>query len=109
MYFSENLETCTIGWVSFCEGGVGLFYFFGCDGTDRAGLVGGYIPRRCTPAHSSTPGRTAHDRQQGRPRGDDWDGGGAGMHSARMLRVQRFYMLVRLILNILLTCTFNHV
>nr|DAQ94853.1 MAG TPA: hypothetical protein [Caudoviricetes sp.] len=28
---------------------------------------------------------------------------------ACMLRVQRFYMLVRLILNILLTCTFNHV
>nr|DAF75253.1 MAG TPA: hypothetical protein [Caudoviricetes sp.] len=29
--------------------------------------------------------------------------------SACMLHTQRFYMLVRLILNILLTCTFNHV
>lgn len=37
-----------------------LFYFFGGDGTDRAGLGGGYIPRRC-PLHSSAPGRTAHD------------------------------------------------
>lgn len=33
----------------------------------------------------------------------------AGMYDACMLRVQRSYMLVRLILNILLTCTFNHV
>lgn len=24
MYFLEFLETCTIGWVSFCEGGVGV-------------------------------------------------------------------------------------
>lgn len=24
MYFSEFLETCTIGWASFCEGGVGV-------------------------------------------------------------------------------------
>lgn len=34
-----------------------LFYFFGGDGTDRAGLGGGCIPRRCPlhpPAH---PGR----------------------------------------------------
>lgn len=44
-----------------------LFYFFGGDGTDRAGLGGGYIPRRC-PLHSSAPGTTA----QG-----DQDGGGA--------------------------------
>lgn len=44
-----------------------LFYFFGGDGTDRAGLGGGYIPRRCTPAHSSAPGWTAHGRQQRRP------------------------------------------
>lgn len=34
-----------------------LFYFFGGDGNDRAGLGGGYIPRRYTPAHSSAPGR----------------------------------------------------
>lgn len=26
-----------------------------------------YMPFRCTPAHSSAPGTTAHDRQQGRP------------------------------------------
>ncbi len=26
-----------------------------------------YMPLRCTPAHSSAPGTTAHDRQQGRP------------------------------------------
>lgn len=81
MYFSEFLATCTIGWVSFCEGGVGLFYFFGGDGTDRAGLGGGYIPRRWsplpTPAHPerlSTTGssagraRTRAGKYQGRPR-----------------------------------------
>lgn len=39
MYFSGNLETCTIGWVSFCEGGVGVcnesafFILVGGDGT----------------------------------------------------------------------------
>lgn len=50
-----------VGWF------LSLFYFFGGDGTDRAGLGGGCIPRRYTPAHSSAPGRTAHDRQQHRP------------------------------------------
>lgn len=53
----EFLETCTIGWVSFCEGGVGLFYFFGGDGTDLAGLGGGCIPRRWRPQPQRT--RTA--------------------------------------------------
>nr|DAM27977.1 MAG TPA: hypothetical protein [Caudoviricetes sp.] len=43
-----------------------------------------------------------------RPRLADRDGG-AGGHSACALRVQHFCALVRLILNILLTCTFNHV
>ena len=33
----------------------------------RAGLGGGYIPRRCTPANSSAPGRTTQHRQQHRP------------------------------------------
>ena len=42
MYFSENLETCTIGWVLVCEGGVGVgegnpenafFILVGGDGT----------------------------------------------------------------------------
>ena len=44
-----------------------LFYFFGGDGTDRAGLGGGCMPRRCTPAPSSAPGLAAQHRQQGRP------------------------------------------
>lgn len=44
MFFSENLETCTIGLVSFCEGGVGVserdaenafFILVGGDGTHR--------------------------------------------------------------------------
>lgn len=43
-----------------------LFYFFGGRKTDRAGLGGGYIPRRW-PLRPSAPGRTAHDRQQRRP------------------------------------------
>ena len=71
MYFLEFLENCTIRWVLICEGGVGLFYFFGGRATDRAGLGGGYMPRRCTPAPSSAPGRTAQHRpsqMQGRPR-----------------------------------------
>lgn len=34
-----------------------LFYFFGGEGTDRAGLVGGYIPRRWRPQPQRT--RTA--------------------------------------------------
>lgn len=39
MYFSENLETCTIGWVLICESGVGVgnesafFILVGGDGT----------------------------------------------------------------------------
>lgn len=39
MYFSEFLETCTIGWASFCESGVGVgkegafFILVGGDGT----------------------------------------------------------------------------
>lgn len=57
MYFSENLETCTIRYVSFCEGGVSLFYFFGGDGTDRAGLGGGCIPRRWRPQPPVHPER----------------------------------------------------
>jgi hypothetical protein len=37
-----------------------LFYFFGGDGTDRAGLGGGYIPRRWRPQ----PQRTRNDGTQ---------------------------------------------
>lgn len=47
---------------------MGLFYFFSGDGTDRAGLGGGYIPRRWFPAPSSAPGTATRYRQQGRPR-----------------------------------------
>lgn len=43
--------------VSFCEDGVGLFYFFGGDGTDRAGLGGGCIPRRWRPQPPAHPER----------------------------------------------------
>lgn len=93
------------------------------------------IPRRRPPASSSTHGTPAHHRQQGRPcqmqgrpckarhaRTDAAPSahdtrqatpGRSGRRRWRacacMLRVQRFYVLVRLILNILLTCTFNHV
>lgn len=34
--------------------------------THRAGLGGGYIPRRWRPQRPSAPGRPAHHRQQGR-------------------------------------------
>lgn len=67
MYFLEFLETCTIRWVWICEGGVGLFYFFGGWETDRAGLGSGYMPRRCTPTPSSAHGRATQHRQQHRP------------------------------------------
>lgn len=40
-----------VGWF------LSLFYFFGGDGTDRAGLGGDYMPRRYTPAHFSDPER----------------------------------------------------
>jgi hypothetical protein len=63
---------------------MGLFYFFGGDGTDRAGLGGCCIPRRWFHAPFSAPGRSAHHRQQGRPcqmqgrpRRDDRTGCGA--------------------------------
>lgn len=36
-------------------------------------------------------------------------GAGRGAYNTCMLHTQHFYVLVRLILNILLTCTFNHV
>ena len=57
-----------------------LFYFFGCDGTNRAGQGGGYMPRRWrplpTPAHpdglhiaGSRTGRAITSAgNQGRPR-----------------------------------------
>ena len=148
MYFLEFLETCTIGWVLICEGGVGV----GKRNAKNAFFLGKFYrghdlphPRRslhtppvdttapqrtrtgCTrqtaaqaipdarqtmQGKAHTPGRwtrcTGLHSIPGRPRRADRDGG-AGMRSACMLRAQRFYMLVRLILNILLTCTFNRV
>lgn len=77
MYFSEFLETCTIGWVLICEGRVGV----GKRNTENAFFFEKFYrghdlphPRRSlytppveTPAPSA-PGTTAHHRQQGKPR-----------------------------------------
>lgn len=112
MYFSENLEICTIEWVSFCEGGVGVgkesafFILVGGDGTHRPhpGLRP-YSPR-VTPAHFERLHGTGSRADRA---GTIETAASAGACSACMLRMQRFYMLVRLILNMLLTCTFNHV
>jgi hypothetical protein len=112
--------------VSFCEDGVGVgkgnAFFFEkfYRGTHRAGLGGGYIPRRCTPTTPSAPGQTTQHRKQRRPRTDTHARTLDTPHrsaldtrqaapGANMLHTQHFYVLVRLILNILLTCTFNHV
>lgn len=57
MYFSENLETCTIGWASFCEGGVGIgkesafFILVGGDGTHRPHPVLWPHSPQVAPAH----------------------------------------------------------
>jgi hypothetical protein len=64
---------------------------------------GGQIPGKATQGKVHTPGRWASCTGQIRT------AAGVGGRNACMLRVQRFYALVRLILNILLTCTFNHV
>lgn len=63
LYFSENLETCTIGWVLICEGGVGIgkespFLFL----SEETGLTiptpgSPHIPRRWRPK----PQRTRND------------------------------------------------
>nr|DAF63356.1 MAG TPA: hypothetical protein [Siphoviridae sp. ctvI513] len=53
---------------------------------------------RCTGLHSISD----------RPRRVDRDGGGV-VYNTYLLHTQHFCMLVRLILNMLLTCTFNHV
>lgn len=52
-----------------------LFYFFGGDGTDRAGLGGGYMPRRWRPKPPAHPdglniigSRAGRAQMQGRPR-----------------------------------------
>lgn len=62
MFLRKIFGACTIRWGLVCEDEVGLFYFFGGNRTDRAGLGGGCIPRRCTPAPSSAPGRTTPGR-----------------------------------------------
>lgn len=70
MYFSEFLETCTIGWASFCEGGVGVgkesafFILVGGDGTHHPHP--GLWPNS-PPGGPSAPGQTAQHRQQRRP------------------------------------------
>lgn len=64
LYFSENLEICTIGWVSFCENGVGVgkesafFILVGGDGTHLP------HPRRslyAPPVHPCPLQRTRND------------------------------------------------
>ena len=75
MYFLEFLETCTIGWVSFCECGVGMererrktpflnFFYARCRPPDPR--LSPYTPEVETTAPSA-PGRTAQHRQQRRP------------------------------------------
>ena len=57
--------------------------------------------------HRSAPDtKQAAPGRLGRRRAWGWS---VRRHNACMLHTQRFYVLVRLILNILLTCTFNHV
>lgn len=76
MYFSGNLETCTIGWVSFCEGGVGV----GNVNPEKRLFYSGRMRRDSPPPpwppapfppggdpSPSAPGQTAQHRQQGRP------------------------------------------
>ena len=64
MYFSENLETCTIGWVLICEDGVGVgneSAFFILVGGDGAHLP---HPRRflyTPPVHPCPLQRTRND------------------------------------------------
>lgn len=74
MYFSENLETCTIRWVLVCEDGVGVgkgnaFFYFGRRRRDSP------PPPPALPVYPaggdpspSAPGTVAHHRQQSRPR-----------------------------------------
>jgi hypothetical protein len=69
LYFLEFLETCTIGWVSFCEGGVGVgkesafFILVGGDGTHRPHPgFWPYSPQVETPAPAH-PERTTHAGQ----------------------------------------------
>ena len=77
MYFLEFLETCTIGWVSFCEGGVGVgnanpqkLPFSLASEIERL-----TAPPPALPVHPaggdpspSAPGQPAQHRKQGKPR-----------------------------------------
>ena len=69
MYFSEFLETCTIGWASFCEGGVGMegkrLFYFGRRRRDSPPPPGPLA--QFPPGGPSAPGQTAQHRQQRRP------------------------------------------
>lgn len=145
MYFSENLEYCTMTDVSFCKDGVGvererLFYLFRNERASPAPppafspYPSGGDPNPqcartdCTAQAAAQAVPDARQTMQGkvhtprpwapctglhsipdRPRLVDRDGAGAGEYKLKMLHTQRFCMLVRLILNILLTCTFNRV
>ena len=54
MYFSENLETCTIRWVSFCEGGGAFFIFSVVERLTGQGWAAAVYPaggNPSTPAH----------------------------------------------------------
>lgn len=82
MYFSEFLETCTIRWASFCEGGVGIgkesafFILVGGDGTHRPHPVLWPHSPQVAPAHpdrlhstGSRAGRArCKDHTRSRPR-----------------------------------------
>lgn len=108
MYFSENLETCTMTDVSFCEDGVGLFYFFRWLGDSPAPHpVAQYAPP--VGGSPSAPRSTGHDtpgrwtRCTGlhpipdRPRGADRTGGRrwrAGSVSGKVYNFGRFILSI---------------
>lgn len=93
MYFLEFLETCTIGWVPFCEEGVGVgkrntenafFEFFLRRLSTHPTPGAPYIPRRWRPQPPAHPGRlrrtgsragrakTRAGKYQGRPPPKRW-------------------------------------
>lgn len=82
------------------------------DRTSQAAVQAAPDASQTMQGKAHTPGRwtrcTGLHKIPNRPRRADRTGGVGGC-SACMLHTQRFYVLVRLILNILLTCTFNHV
>ena len=65
---SDGVWFVRVGWVV-CDTTYKkrLFEFFLREAFTHPAPGAACIPRRCTPAYSSAPGRTAHHRQQGRP------------------------------------------